>query len=129
MARFLRNLILTGAAGAALAAAVMPAAAAEGGGSVEWIACDVSEEAQVEAAVEAVAKAAGRIDALVNNAGVTRDGLVFRMSLEDWNKVIGTNLTSAFLVCRAAARHVACPNASPVVLLAVQLPQLLLISV
>jgi 3-oxoacyl-[acyl-carrier protein] reductase len=75
------------------------------GGSVKWIACDVVDEAQVEAAVEAVIKEAGRIDALVNNAGVTRDGLVFRMSLADWNTVIATNLTSAFLLSRVAARH------------------------
>ena len=50
-------------------------------------------------------KEAGFIDAVVNNAGVTRDGLVFRMSLEDWNTVIATNLTSTFLVSRVAARY------------------------
>ncbi len=80
-------------------------AAAAGGGFVKWLSCDVCEEAQVEAAIEAVIKESGVIDALVNNAGVTRDGLVFRMSLADWNTVITTNLTSAFLVSRVAARH------------------------
>ena len=83
----------------------LAAAAAEGGGSVERQACDVSSEAEVEAAVEAVIKVSGGLDIVVNNAGITRDGLVFRMSLEDWEAVIKTNLTSAFLVCRAAARH------------------------
>ena len=85
--------------------AALAAAAAEGGGSVKWISCDVADEKQVEAAVEAVAKEGGQLDAVVNNAGVTRDGLVFRMSLEDWETVIRTNLTSAFLVSRVAARH------------------------
>jgi 3-oxoacyl-[acyl-carrier protein] reductase len=74
-------------------------------GSVRWIACDVADEAQVSQAVEAIAAEAGAIDALVNNAGVTRDGLVFRMTVEDWETVLRTNLTSAFLVSRAVARH------------------------
>lgn len=86
-------------------AAELAAAAAAGGGSVERQACDVSSEAEVEAAIEAVIKASGGLDIVVNNAGITRDGLVFRMSLEDWEAVMRTNLTSAFLVCRAAARH------------------------
>ncbi len=86
-------------------AARLAAAAAEGGGSVKWIRCDVSDEAQSQAAVDAVAAEAGAIDALVNNAGVTRDGLALRMSLEDWETVLRANLTSAFLVSRAAARH------------------------
>jgi 3-oxoacyl-[acyl-carrier protein] reductase len=78
-------------------APALSSAAAEGQGLVKWIACD--------AAVEAVVAEAGAVDALVNNAGVTRDGLVFRMSLEDWETVLRTNLTSAFLVSRAVARH------------------------
>ena len=81
------------------------AKAAAAGGSVSWIACDVVVEASVEAAVEAVVAAAGAPEVVVNNAGVTRDGLVFRMKLEDWETVMATNLTSAFLVSRSAARH------------------------
>lgn len=80
-------------------------AATAGGGSVKWIACDVSKESEVEAAVAAVITEAGAPAVVVNNAGVTRDGLVFRMKLEDWETVMATNLTSAFLVCRVAARH------------------------
>jgi 3-oxoacyl-[acyl-carrier protein] reductase len=80
-------------------------AAVAGGGSVKWIACDVADEAKVNTAVDSVVAEAGAVDALVNNAGVTRDGLVFRMSLEDWDTVLRTNLTSAFLVSRAVARH------------------------
>ncbi|MDP3176741.1 MAG: 3-oxoacyl-[acyl-carrier-protein] reductase [Spirochaetaceae bacterium] len=79
--------------------------AAEGECAGTWISCDVTDEAAVNAAVERVVAEAGGIDAVVNNAGVTRDGLVFRMSLADWETVIKTNLTSAFLVSRAAARH------------------------
>jgi len=82
----------------------LEALAASVGGAVTWTACDVSDEKSVDAAVDASA-ARGPIDVVVNNAGVTRDGLVFRMSLDDWNKVIATNLTSAFLVSRSAARH------------------------
>lgn len=84
--------------------AELAASAAASGGSVAWMSCDVSSEASVDAAIEAVAKAAGGIDVVVNNAGTTKDGLVFRMSLEDWESVIRTNLTSTFLVSRAAAR-------------------------
>jgi 3-oxoacyl-[acyl-carrier protein] reductase len=85
--------------------AALAAAAAEGGGLVKWLAVDVADEAKVNEAVESVVAEAGAIDALVNNAGITRDGLVFRMSLEDWEAVLRTNLTSAFLVSRAVARH------------------------
>ena len=47
----------------------------------------------------------GRIDVLVNNAGVTRDGLLVRMSEEDFDRVVDTNLKGAFLCCRAAAKR------------------------
>jgi len=81
------------------------AAAASAGGSVQWIACDVAKEGEVEAAIAKVVADGGVPGVVVNNAGVTRDGLVFRMKLEDWETVMATNLTSAFLVCRVAARH------------------------
>lgn len=70
---------------------------------LRWTACDVSDPAALEAAIEA-SVARGPVDVVVNNAGVTRDGLVFRMSLEDWKTVIDTNLTGAFIVSRTAAR-------------------------
>jgi 3-oxoacyl-[acyl-carrier protein] reductase len=93
----------------------LDAAAAEGGGSIKWIACDVSDEAQVNPAVDAVAAEAGSIAALVNNAGITRDGLALRMSLADWDAVLRANLTSAFLVSRAAARHMIKARAGSIV--------------
>jgi len=55
-------------------------------------------------AVEAVVKQWGRLDVLINNAGLTRDTLVMRMSEADWDIVIQTNLKAAFLACKAALR-------------------------
>jgi 3-oxoacyl-[acyl-carrier protein] reductase len=95
--------------------AALAAAAAEGGGQVKWMPVDVADEAKVSEAVEAVVAEAGSVDALVNNAGITRDGLVFRMSLEDWDAVLRTNLTSAFLVSRAVARHMIKARAGSIV--------------
>jgi 3-oxoacyl-[acyl-carrier protein] reductase len=54
--------------------------------------------------VEKLIADAGEIDFLINNAGITRDGLLARMSEEDWRAVIDTNLTSVFLMCHAAIR-------------------------
>ncbi len=61
---------------------------------------DISDSASAQALVEA----AGDLDVLVNNAGVTRDGLLVRMSDEDWKTVIDTNLASCFYTSRAAVR-------------------------
>lgn len=61
---------------------------------------DVSDPSSAQALVEQ----AGDLDVLVNNAGITRDGLIVRMSDEDWRTVIDTNLSSCFYTCRAAAR-------------------------
>jgi 3-oxoacyl-[acyl-carrier protein] reductase len=68
-----------------------------GGRAVE---ADVSDAVSAAALVES----AGDVDVLVNNAGLTRDGLLVRMSDEDWRTVIDTNLSSVFYTCRAAAR-------------------------
>lgn len=75
-----------------------------GGGSASIVVADVSDSAAVGAMIEKVAADHGRLDILVNNAGITRDGLLMRMSDEDWGIVLQTNLTSAFVACRAAAR-------------------------
>ncbi len=69
-----------------------------------WLSCDVSDEASVEAAVAKVMAEKGRIDVLVNNAGITRDGLLMRMKTEDWEAVLATNLSSAFFLSRAVVR-------------------------
>ena len=68
-----------------------------GGRAVE---ADVSDAESAKALVEA----AGDLDVLVNNAGLTRDGLLVRMSDHDWRTVIDTNLSSVFYTCRAATR-------------------------
>jgi 3-oxoacyl-[acyl-carrier protein] reductase len=95
--------------------AALAAAASAGGGQVKWMSVDVADEAKVNEAVEAVVAEAGSVDALVNNAGITRDGLVFRMSLEDWDAVLRANLTSTFLVSRAVARHMIKKRAGSIV--------------
>jgi NAD(P)-dependent dehydrogenase (short-subunit alcohol dehydrogenase family) len=66
--------------------------------------CDVTDPAQVEAAFAQVESALGPVEVLVANAGITRDTLLMRMSDEDWDAVIATNLTGAFRVARRAAR-------------------------
>lgn len=74
------------------------------GGSASVVAADISNAQTFAAAIEKIAADHGRLDILVNNAGITKDGLALRMSDDDWNSVISTNLTSAFVAIRAAAR-------------------------
>jgi len=66
--------------------------------------CDVTDPGQVEAAFAQVESSLGNFEVLVANAGITRDTLLMRMSDEDWDQVIATNLTGAFRVARRAAR-------------------------
>ncbi|WP_169983670.1 glucose 1-dehydrogenase [Microbispora sp. H10836] len=75
------------------------------GGRAVAFGCDVSDSAQVEALVPGVMAEFGRIDVLVNNAGLTRDNLLFRMSEEDWDKVVDVNLKGVFLMSRAVQKH------------------------
>ncbi|GJM19337.1 MAG: beta-ketoacyl-ACP reductase [Phycisphaeraceae bacterium] len=74
------------------------------GGAATVKAVDISDRAALAAMIESVASELGRLDVLVNNAGITRDNLILRMSDEEWDDVISTNLTSVFVACRAAAR-------------------------
>src|SRR5207247_8203352 len=67
------------------------------GGKAEAFALDVGDEEQVKATVKAIIAQFGKIDILVNNAGITRDQLVMRMKRADWDAVLQTNLTSAYL--------------------------------
>ena len=75
-----------------------------GGGKAAVIVADVADGKSLAAAVDKCVADLGRLDILVNNAGITKDGLILRMSDEDWAVVLQTNLTSAFVACRAAAR-------------------------
>jgi 3-oxoacyl-[acyl-carrier protein] reductase len=74
------------------------------GGTVEPYALDVSNETAVEATVEKIVARFQHIDVLVNNAGVTRDGLLMRMKTEDWDAVLDTNLKGAFLLTKPVGR-------------------------
>ena len=74
------------------------------GGSAEACPCDLSDDAAVDGMIDGVVERLGRLDVLVNNAGITRDGLILRMSDEDFDAVLTTNLRAAFRLCRAAAR-------------------------
>ena len=65
---------------------------------------NVAEEAEVEAMVQDIVGQRGRIDVLVNNAGITRDGLVMRMKTADWQSVMDLNLTGCFLTTRAVSK-------------------------
>src|SRR5437879_9589568 len=65
---------------------------------------DVAQTSDVESLVKRAVDTFGRIDVLVNNAGITRDTLLMRMSEDDWDDVLDTNLKSAFLVTKAALR-------------------------
>lgn len=66
--------------------------------------CDVSDAAQVDSMFKGIQEAWGRLDAVVNNAGITRDGLLLRMKEQDWDDVLSINLKSAFLVTKASLR-------------------------
>jgi len=80
------------------------AAAAGIGAAARGYRCDVALAADVAAAVTAVEQDLGAIDVLVNNAGITRDNLLFRISEADWDAVLDTNLKGAYLMTRHAAR-------------------------
>ena len=74
------------------------------GGSAEYRTCDISDTTALGELIEEIATANGRLDVLVNNAGITRDGLILRMSEEEFEEVLNVNLRAIFVTCRAAAR-------------------------
>ncbi|MBL8723941.1 MAG: 3-oxoacyl-[acyl-carrier-protein] reductase [Planctomycetes bacterium] len=82
-------------------------AALPSGTPAQALVVDVADAASVEALAKDVLERAGRLDFLVNNAGITRDGLFLRMSGDDFDAVLGTNLRGAFFVCKAFARAMA----------------------
>lgn len=73
---------------------------------VEFLKADVSDFAQVREAARLIHSRHGRIDYLVNNAGITRDRLILRMEEEDWKRVIDVNLTGAYNTLRAFLRYI-----------------------
>jgi 3-oxoacyl-[acyl-carrier protein] reductase len=97
------EVVVNYASSAAAAEDVVEAITASGGQA--WAQkADVSDEADVDNLIKAVLERSGRLDVLVNNAGITRDGLLMRMKTSDWQAVIDLNLTGVFLCSRAVAR-------------------------
>ena len=74
------------------------------GGNAKAMKFDVANKEEVNASIEAIFAEFGRIDVLVNNAGITRDNLIIRMSNDEWEKVIQTNLSSIFYVTKPVAK-------------------------
>ncbi len=77
---------------------------ARDGGPVAGLVADAARREDAERLVDMARERFGRLDVLVNNAGITRDGLVIRMKDEDWDRVLETNLKGAFLMTRAASK-------------------------
>ncbi|SRR5579883_2608374 len=67
--------------------------------------CDLRDRAQLANLIGQAESAMGQLDVLINNAGITKDNLFMRMRDEEWDEVIAVNLTSAFILCRAALRN------------------------
>jgi 3-oxoacyl-[acyl-carrier protein] reductase len=76
----------------------------QGGGSAEVAALEVTDHTSIDALVEGVMARHGRIDVLVNNAGIARDQLMLRMKRDEWDEVIATNLTAAFSCVHAVLK-------------------------
>jgi len=77
---------------------------ARSGGCARSVRADVGDPVQVQRMIETIAAQEGRIDVLVNNAGVARDGGILRITPQEWNIVLQTNLTGAFFVMQQCAR-------------------------
>jgi 3-oxoacyl-[acyl-carrier protein] reductase len=76
----------------------------QAGGKADVVAIDVTDAASIDAMVEGVLTRHGRVDVLVNNAGITRDQLMLRLKRQEWDEVIATNLTSAFTCVQAVLK-------------------------
>ncbi|HOF17273.1 MAG TPA: 3-oxoacyl-[acyl-carrier-protein] reductase [Phycisphaerae bacterium] len=84
--------------------AELPAALGNPGEKLATAVCDVTDSEKFTQVIEDAAEKYGRLDVLVNNAGITRDNIVVMMDDKDWDLVLKVNLTSAFIGTRAAAR-------------------------
>jgi len=95
---------VVGTATAAAGMEAINAAFKDAGISGRGIVLDVSSDTGVEAACADIAGNEGAVTVLVNNAGITRDGLLLRMKIEDWQQVLDTDLTSLYRTSRACLR-------------------------
>jgi 3-oxoacyl-[acyl-carrier protein] reductase len=104
-ARFAREGAMTicAARSAEKLSALVGRIAAEGG-SAEALTLDVSSSESIAAGMKSLLEKHGRLDLLVNNAGITEDNLILRMSKDSWDRVLATNLTGAFLLSQAAVK-------------------------
>jgi 3-oxoacyl-[acyl-carrier protein] reductase len=73
-------------------------------GKLHWVQLDLSQLSSVDETIDNAIKESGGFDILVNNAGITKDNLSFRMSMEEWQKVIDINLSASFFVSRTVAK-------------------------
>ncbi len=89
----------------AAACADTVSAISDAGGQAIGVGVDVADADQVASAVAQVAEALGAPTILVNNAGITRDNLIFKMTEDDWDAVMGVHLRGAFLMTRAVQAH------------------------
>ncbi|MBL8142765.1 MAG: 3-oxoacyl-ACP reductase FabG [Acidobacteria bacterium] len=94
--------VVAGARGANAADTVAAITAA--GGRAEAVALEVTDPVSVQAAVDGLLARHGRLDVLVNNAGITRDQLLMRMKRDDWDAVLATNLTGTFTMTQAVLK-------------------------
>jgi NAD(P)-dependent dehydrogenase (short-subunit alcohol dehydrogenase family) len=88
---------------------------AQSGARATYVHCDVSNKASVDAALAATLAAYGRIDYLVNNAGIVRTGNFLDITEQEWDEVLGVNLKGAFLVGQAVARVMAAQGGGAIV--------------
>ena len=85
------------------------------GGDALAVVADVATEADANNLIEQAVATYGRVDILINNAGITRDGLLLRMKNDDWDAVLDTNLKGAFLCTRAAAKYMSKQRAGRII--------------
>ena len=95
--------VFVGARDAGRLAEVVREISDEGGAAVALV-LDVADRVSVDSAFKTILEAQGRVDHLVNNAGITRDNLLLRMKKEEWDDVLATNLTGTYLCTQAALR-------------------------
>ncbi|ERI10139.1 3-oxoacyl-ACP reductase FabG [Aneurinibacillus aneurinilyticus] len=74
----------------------------ENGGKADFIQVNVADEASVQTLIEGIRQKIGRLDILINNAGITRDGMLHKMGKEKWDQVIAINLTGVYVCTKAA---------------------------